>query len=32
VRLRELFDGVVVETYFASLTGTHPEKVVFETV
>jgi hypothetical protein len=31
-RLREMFEGVVVETYFARLGGTQPETVVFETV
>jgi hypothetical protein len=31
-RMREMFDGVVVETYFARLSGTNPEKVVFEAV
>ncbi|MBI4477843.1 MAG: hypothetical protein HY654_11755 [Acidobacteria bacterium] len=31
-RLRELLDGVVVETYFARLSGTNPETVVFEAV
>ena len=31
-RLREMFDDVVVETYFARLGGTNPEKVVFEAV
>jgi hypothetical protein len=31
-RLREMFEGVVVETYFARLAGTQPETVVFETV
>ena len=31
-RLREMFDGVTVETYFARLTGEAPEKVVFERV
>jgi hypothetical protein len=31
-RLREMFDGVVVETYFARLSGTNPEKVVFDVV
>ena len=31
-RLREMFDGAVVETYFARLSGTDPEKVVFEAV
>jgi hypothetical protein len=31
-RLREMFDGVTVETYFARLTGEAPDKVVFERV
>ena len=31
-RLREMFDGVEVETYFARLGGTNPETVVFDTV
>jgi len=31
-RLREMFEGVAVETYFARLSGTTPERVVFETV
>ena len=31
-RLRDLFDGAVVETYFARLSGSNPEKVVFEAV
>jgi Putative carbonic anhydrase len=31
-RLREIFRAVVVETYFARLTGTHPERVAFEAV
>jgi len=31
-RLREMFDPAVVETYFARLSGTSPEKVIFETV
>ncbi len=30
--LREMFAGVTVETYFARLSGTQPEKVVFEAV
>ena len=30
--LREMFAGVTVETYFARLSGTKPEKVVFEAV
>jgi hypothetical protein len=31
-RLREMFEGVIVETYFARLSGTSPEKVVFDLV
>jgi hypothetical protein len=31
-RLREMFDGAAVETYFARLSGTNSEKVVFEAV
>ena len=31
-RLREMFEGVAVETYFARLSGTNPEKVVFEEI
>ena len=31
-RLREMFPGVSVETYFARLGGTKPEIVVFDTV
>jgi carbonic anhydrase-like protein len=31
-RLREMFDGIVVETYFARLAGTNPDKVVFDLV
>jgi hypothetical protein len=31
-KLREMFDGVTVETYFARLSGTSPGKVIFETV
>ncbi len=31
-RLREMFEGVTVETYFARLGGTTPETVVFESV
>ncbi len=31
-RLREMFDGVVVETYFARLACTTPERVVFDRV
>jgi hypothetical protein len=30
--LREMFEGVQVETYFARLAGTQPDRVVFETV
>src|SRR5262245_16730465 len=30
--LREMFEGVQVETYFARLAGTQPERVVFEAV
>ena len=32
VRLRGMFDDVVVETYFARLTATAPERVVFDLV
>ena len=32
VKLREMFDGVTVETYYAHLSGTSPDKVIFETV
>jgi carbonic anhydrase-like protein len=31
-RLREMFPGIVVETYYARLSGTSPERVVFDTV
>ena len=31
-RLREMFPNVTVETYFARLSGTVPERVVFDTV
>jgi hypothetical protein len=31
-KLRELFTGVTVETYFARLSGTTPEHVVFDVV
>ena len=31
-RLREMFDGVVVETYYARLAGTNPDRVVFDLV
>jgi carbonic anhydrase len=31
-KLRELFTGVTVETYFARLTGTSPDRVVFDVV
>ena len=30
--LREMFEGVQVETYFARLAGTQPERVVFDAV
>jgi hypothetical protein len=30
--LRARFDGVAVQPYFARLSGTNPEKVVFEAV
>jgi hypothetical protein len=30
VMLREMFPTIVVETYFARLRGTNPERVVFE--
>lgn len=30
--LREMFPGVTVETYFARLSGTSPERVIFEAV
>jgi hypothetical protein len=32
VRLHEMFDGIIVETYFARLAGTDPERVVFDRV
>ena len=32
VRLREMFDGVTVETYFAHHSAADPNKVVFEAV
>ena len=32
VKLREMFDGVAVETYYARLSGTTPQQVIFETV
>jgi hypothetical protein len=32
VKLREMFDQVTVETYFARLSGSEPERVVFERV
>src|SRR5262245_1926234 len=32
VLLRELLPGIIVETYFASLSGTNPEEVLFEAV
>lgn len=31
-RLRQMLDDVVVETYFARLSGTEPQKVVFDMV
>ena len=31
-RLREMFSGVVVETYYARLSDTQPQRVVFDTV
>jgi len=31
-KLRELFTGVTVETYFARLSATEPQKVVFDVV
>jgi hypothetical protein len=31
-RLREMFEGVTVETYFAHHSATDPDKVVFELV
>jgi hypothetical protein len=31
-KLREMFDGVTVETYYARLSGTNPKKVIFEAV
>jgi hypothetical protein len=31
-RLRQMFDGVTVETYYAHFTATEPKKVVFEKV
>ena len=31
-RLREMFDSVTVEAYFARLSGTEPRKVVFEAI
>jgi hypothetical protein len=31
-RLRDMFDGVIVETYFARLSETTPQRVVFDTV
>jgi hypothetical protein len=31
-RLRDMFSGVRVETYFARLSHTSPEQVVFETI
>ena len=32
VRMRQMFDDVVVETYFARLTETAPERVVFDVI
>ena len=32
VTLRTMFEGVTVETYYASLSGTNPDKVIFETI
>ena len=32
VKLRNMFDGVTVETYFARLSGASPNRVIFETV
>jgi hypothetical protein len=32
IRLRQMFSNVQVETYFAKLSGTSPERVVFEPV
>ena len=32
VKLREMFDGVTVETYYARLSGATPNQVIFETV
>ena len=31
-KLREMFDGVTVETYYARLSGATPRQVIFETV
>ena len=31
-KLREMFQGVTVETYYARLSGAAPEQVIFETV
>ena len=31
-KLREMFAGITVETYFARLSGTSPERVVFDIV
>jgi hypothetical protein len=31
-RLREMFPAIAVETYFASLNRSSPERVVFEAV
>ena len=32
VKMREMFSGVTVEIYYACLSGTNPQKVIFETV
>ena len=31
-RLREMFNGVAVEAYYARLAGTNPDKVVFDVI
>ena len=31
-RLRDMFEGVTIETYFARLAGTNPDRVVFDVV
>jgi hypothetical protein len=31
-RLRHMFDDVVVETFFARLSGTAPQRVIFDVV